>query len=198
MAETEISEKRGSAAPPRPRGGQGKPQQARMHEAKEGKKVREKPRPYAPGKDQGRGRARENNPPPRYNFMVGLADLIALPAVATRLRVPEKTDKVLGRKNNEWCEFHQAFGHTLHSCLALGNQLAELVKSGFLADYLREPQGDRASEFQAGEQQHEVPVHRKVQTIAGGFSGGGMHRVTEKEVRSIGHGGRLGKRKPLP
>ena len=75
-----------------------KPQQARVHEAKEGKKVREKPRPYAPGKDQSRGRARENNAPPRYNFMVGLADLIALPAVAARLRVPEKTDKVLGRK----------------------------------------------------------------------------------------------------
>ncbi|XP_068504519.1 uncharacterized protein [Phaseolus vulgaris] len=105
--------------------------------------------------------------------MVGLADLIALPAVAARLRVPEKTDKVLGRKKNEWCEFHQAFGHTLHSCLALGHQLAELVKSGFLADYLREPQGDRASGSQTGEQQHEVPVHGEVQTIAGGFSGGG-------------------------
>ncbi|XP_068498165.1 uncharacterized protein [Phaseolus vulgaris] len=174
MAETEVSEKRGSAAPPRPRGGQGKPQQpARVHEAKEGKKVQGKHRPYAPAKDQGRGRAKENNAPPRYNFLVGLADLIALPAVAARLRVPEKTDKVLGRKKNEWCEFHQAFGHTLHSCLALGHQLAELVKSGFLANYLREPQGDRASGSQAGEQQHEVPVHGEVHTITGGFSGGG-------------------------
>ncbi|XP_068486605.1 uncharacterized protein [Phaseolus vulgaris] len=146
VAETEVSEKRGSAAPPKPRGGQGKQQQqARVREAKEGKKVQGKPRPYAPRKDQGRGRARENNAPPRYDFMVELADLIALPAIAARLRVPEKTDKVLGRKKNEWCEFHQAFGHTLHSCLALGHQLAELVKSGFLADYLWEAQGDRAS-----------------------------------------------------
>ncbi|XP_068498338.1 uncharacterized protein [Phaseolus vulgaris] len=152
----------------------GKPQQqARVHEAKEGKKVQGKPRPYPPGKDQGRGRTRENNAPPRYNFMVGLVDLIVLPAVAARLRVTEKADKVLGRKKNEWCEFHQAFGHTLHSCLALGHQLAELVKSGFLADYMREPQGDRGSGSQAGEQQHEVPVHGEVQTIAGGFSGGG-------------------------
>ena len=151
VAETEVSEKRGSAAPLKPRGGQGKQQQhTRVHEAKEGKKVQGKPRPYAPRKDQGRGRARENNAPPRYDFMVGLADLIALPAIAARLRVPEKTDKVLGRKKNEWCEFHQAFGHTLHSCLALGHQLAELVKSGFLADYLREAPGDRASS-QVGE-----------------------------------------------
>jgi len=151
VAETEVSEKRGSAAPPKPRGGQGKQQQhTRVHEAKEGKKVQGKPRPFAPRKDQGRGCARENNAPPRYHFMVGLADLIALPAIAARLRVPEKTNKVLGRKKNEWCEFHQAFGHTLHSCLALGHQLAELVKSGFLADYLREAPGDRASS-QAGE-----------------------------------------------
>ena len=77
-----------------------------MHEAKEGKKAQEKPRPYAPRKEQGKGRVRENNAPPRYNFTMELADLIAL---------------------------------------TLGHQLAELVKSGFLADYLREPQGDRAS-----------------------------------------------------
>ena len=81
-----------------------------MDEAKEGKKVQGKPRPYAPSKDQGRGRARENNAPPRYNFMVGLADLIALPAVAARLRVPEKTDKVLGRKMMEESQAHLAMG----------------------------------------------------------------------------------------
>ena len=49
VAETEVSEKRGSAAPLKPRGGQGKQQQhTRVHEAKEGKKVQGKPRPYAP------------------------------------------------------------------------------------------------------------------------------------------------------
>ena len=94
VAETEVSEKRGSAAPLKPRGGQGKQQQhTRVHEAKEGKKVQGKSRPYAPRKDQGRGRARENNAPPRYDFMVGLADLITLPAIAARLRVPEKTTR---------------------------------------------------------------------------------------------------------
>ncbi|XP_068475019.1 uncharacterized protein [Phaseolus vulgaris] len=91
VAETEVSEKRGSAAPLKPRGGQGKQQQhMRVHEAKEGKKAQGKPRPYAPRKDQGRGRAWENNAPPRYDFMVGLADLIALPAVAVRLRVQKR------------------------------------------------------------------------------------------------------------
>ena len=94
--------------------------------------------------------------------MVELAELIAIPAVAARLRVPEKTDKVLGGRKDEWCEFHQAYGHTLRSCLTLGHQLAELVKTGFLTDYLREAQGDRASGSQEVDQQHELPVFGEV------------------------------------
>ena len=110
VTETEVSEKRGSAVPTKSRGGLGRSQQPmRVHEAKEGKKAQGKHRPYELGKDQGRGRARESNVPPRFDFVVESAELIAIPAIATRLRAPEKTDKVLGRKKNVWCEFHQAY-----------------------------------------------------------------------------------------
>jgi len=127
VAETEVSEKRGSAIPVKSRGGPSRSQQPmRVHEAKEGKKAQGKPRPYGPGKDQGRGRARESHAPPRFDFVVEVVELIGIPAIAALLRAPEKTDKVLGRKKNVWCEFH-----SLHSCLALGHQLAELVKNGF-------------------------------------------------------------------
>ncbi|XP_068474866.1 uncharacterized protein [Phaseolus vulgaris] len=146
VAETEVSVKRGSATPTKSRGGSSRSQQPmRVHEAKEGKKAQGKHHPYDPRKDQGRGCARESNAPPRFDFVVELAELIAIPAIAARLRAPEKTDKVQGRKKNVWCEFHQAYGHSLHSCFALEHQLAELVKSGFLSDYLREAQGDQAS-----------------------------------------------------
>jgi len=68
---------------------------------------------------------------------MGLADLIAVPDIAARLKAPEKVgDKVLGPKPDAWCEFHQGFGHTVDSCLTLGYQLDDLVKSGFLNDYL--------------------------------------------------------------
>jgi len=111
-----------------------------------------------------------------YEFVMGLADLIAIPNIAARLKVPEKTtDKVLGPKPNAWCEFHKSFGHSLNSCLALGYQLAELVKCGFLKDYLLEKQAGQSSGSQpaSGEgQQHEVPIHGEIHTIAGGFSGG--------------------------
>ena len=77
---------------------------------------------------------------------MGLADLIAIPNIAARLKVPEKTtEKVLGPKPDAWCEFHKSFGHCINSCLALGHQLAELVKCGFLKDYLLEKQAGQAS-----------------------------------------------------
>ena len=75
--------------------------------------------------------------PPRHNFVVELKDLIVVPNIVERLKIPAKTDKKLGHKN-AWCEFHQAFGHPIRNYLVLGHQLDELVKNGFLKDYLVE------------------------------------------------------------
>jgi len=121
---------------------------------------------------------------------MGLADLIAIPNIAVKLKAPEKVgDKVLGPKPDAWCEFHQSFGHTVDSCLALGYQLDDLVKSYFLNDYLldRRTGGASSSQPAGGEaQQHEMPTHGEINTIAGGFSGGGCtasHR--KKYARSV-------------
>ena len=99
--------------------------------------------------------------------------MIAIPNIADRLKAPEKVgDKVLRPKPNAWCEFHPSFGHTVDSCLALGYQLDDLVKSGFLNDYLLDKRtgGASSSRLASGEaQQHEMPTHGEIQTIAGGF-----------------------------
>jgi len=87
--------------------------------------------------------------------------------------VPPKTDKKLGTHKNAWCEFHQAYDHPIHNCLALGHQLDELVKNGLLRDYLQEKQGTEDATATRGDPGHEVPVHGEVHTIAGGFLGGG-------------------------
>ena len=78
------------------------------------------------------------DPAPKHNFRVDLKELIAIPNIATRLKVPPKTEKRLGSNKNAWCEFHQAYGHPIHNCLSLEYQLDELVKNGFLKDYLLE------------------------------------------------------------
>ena len=103
-------------------------------------------------RDRGRGQGRqqparrEYNRPPKHKFVMGLADLVAIPNISARLKAPEKVgDKVLGPKPDAWCEFHQGFGHTLDSCLALGYQLDDLVKSGFLNDYLLDRRSGGAS-----------------------------------------------------
>jgi len=57
--------------------------------------------------------------------------------------------------------------------LSLILQLDELVKNGFLKDYLQEPQGVQMLAAPGGDQGHEMPVHGEIHTISGGFSGGG-------------------------
>jgi len=111
--------------------------------------------------------------PPRHNFQIELKELIVIPNITKRLKTPPKTDKRLGPNKNAWCEFHQAYGHTIRNCLSLGYQLDELVKNGFLKDYIQEPQGAQVSAASGGDQGHEVPIHGEINTISGGFSGGG-------------------------
>jgi len=168
-AEEEVSEKHTCVVPMRPRA-KGWPQTLRMHEAMTEMKAPAKQQPYQ--KPNARGRRRDNVPP-RHDFIVELKYLIAIPNIAERLKVPPKTDKRLGPNKNAWCEFHQAYGHPIRNCLALGHQLDELVKNGLLRDYLQEKQGTEDAAATGGGPGHEVLVHGEVHTTAGGFLGGG-------------------------
>jgi len=170
-AEGEVNEKHTCVVPTRPRA-PGRAQPLRVHEAMTEKRAPAKKQPYEPRKPQTRGRARENVPP-KHNFVVELKDLIAVPNIAERLKIPAKTDKKLGPNKNVWCEFHQAFDHPIHNCLALGLQLDELVKNGFLKDYLVESEGAQNLTAPGEDQGHEILVRGTIHTISRGFSGGG-------------------------
>ena len=146
IAEEEVTKKHGSIDPIRPQG-IGRPRPLRVHEATTEKKAPGKHPPYEARKPQTRARAKENAST-RHNFQMGLKELIAIPKVADRLKSPPKTDKRLGPNKDTWCEFHQAFGHNLRNCLTLGFQLDELVRNGFLKEYLQEPQGAPTSAAQ--------------------------------------------------
>jgi len=104
-AKSEVSEKRGNVAPAKPRA-QTRVQPQRVMEAAARKRDKRMRHPYDPKKNKGKGpgRPRETNRPPRYEFVMGLADLIAIPNIAARLKVPEKTTKkVLGPIPDAWC-----------------------------------------------------------------------------------------------
>jgi len=63
----------------------------------------------------------------------------------------------------------------------LAHQLDELVKSGFLKDYLQEETDDQTLAVAGADQGHEMPIHREVNTISGGFSGGGCTASQRKK-----------------
>jgi len=100
---------------------------------------------------------------------VELKELITIPNIAARPKIPAKTDRKMGPNKNALCEFHQASDYYIRNCLALAYQLDELVKSGFLKDYLQEPQDDQALVTTGVDQGHEVPIHGEVNTISEGF-----------------------------
>ena len=119
--------------------------------------------------------------PTRHKFIIDLEKLIVLPNVDDKLKSPPKSGKKLGPSKDTWCKFHQAFGHNLRNCLALGHQLDELVRDGFLKEYLEENQEAPTSLTPTRDQRHEVPVHGEVNTISGGFSGEGCTAFQRKK-----------------
>jgi len=156
----------------------------RVYEVATSKKSQGRKQPYEPRKPQSRGRARENKPV-RHNFVVELKDVIVVLNIAERLKMPTKTDKVLGPHKQAWCLFHQAFGHPIHSCLGLGHQLDELVKSGFLNDYLAESQGTVTPATSGEDQGHEMPIHREIHTILGGGCTASQRKRYARSVMTV-------------
>jgi len=57
--------------------------------------------------------------------------------MADKLRFPPKSNRNLGSRKEIWCEFHKGFGHEVEHYIALGYQLADLIKDGFLKEYLK-------------------------------------------------------------
>jgi len=56
-----------------------------------------------------------------------------------------------------------------------------LVRNGFLKEYLQENQGAQTSAVPVGDQGHEIPIHGEINTISGGFSGGGCTASQRKK-----------------
>ena len=95
----------------------------------------------------------------------------------------------LGPRKEAWCEFHKGYDHDVEHCIALGYQLAGLIKDGFFKEYLGGSQEGSKEETTSVDQGHEVPVHDKLNTISKGFSGRGCsaseHKKYTREVMII-------------
>jgi len=139
-AKEEVTEKRGSIGPARPRG-TSHPQPMRVHEATTEKKAPGKQSPYETRKPLTRERTKEGAPT-RHNFRMDLKELIVIPNVADRLKLPPKTDRRLGPNKDTWAQQR----HLVRIPPSLWSQPAQLPgvgipvrqtgKNGFLKEYL--------------------------------------------------------------
>jgi len=85
-------------------------------------------------------------------------ELLVMPGMADQLRFPPKSYRNLGPRKEIWCDFHKAYDHDVEHCIALGYQLAGLVKDGFLKEYLEGNQDPLKDDLQSADQRHKVPV----------------------------------------
>jgi len=100
----------------------------RVNETSAGKKAKARKYPYRKGKSKERDKEEEICP----KFRISYKELIAIPAVAEKLKFPQKANRNLGGRKDIWCEFHKEFGYGAKRCMALGYQLAKLLKEGLL------------------------------------------------------------------
>jgi len=104
--------------------------------------------PYVPKKDEPKTKVREETTI-RPRFQGPCKELIGMAGVADRLKFSQKTDRFLGSGRDTWCDFHKAYGHDIERSISLSYQLANLVKEGFLKEYLEvsqeEPKGKTTS-----------------------------------------------------
>lgn len=123
--------------------------------------------------------------------------------LATRPQEPEH-HITLGPNINEWCRYHRCKGHDTERCYKLRDLIKELIRSGHLKKFIEKAaqrNEERSDTTKAprspdteGDKGNEA-VRIAVNTIAGGFAGGGESssarkrylRRTSREAQLINH-----------
>ncbi|GFZ21446.1 hypothetical protein Acr_29g0006080 [Actinidia rufa] len=95
----------------------------------------------------------------------------------TRYKRPD-----LDPKRNKYCEFHQDHGHNTEDCFQLKEQIAELIKKGYLRKYVANRPLPNSPERRYDDNR---PTAGDIQTIHGGFGSGDYSTSSRKRhVRS--------------
>ncbi|XP_045810471.1 uncharacterized protein LOC123904913 [Trifolium pratense] len=95
----------------------------------------------------------------------------------------------MGLDDNAWCSYHRYRGHSTENCFRLRDLIEELIKSGHLRKFIEDaaqgrvvvPKIPRQEPWNTPGPGKEPPKGRiSVNTIAGGFSGGGESSSARK------------------
>ncbi|XP_020232009.1 uncharacterized protein LOC109812451 [Cajanus cajan] len=139
-------------------------------------------------------------------------------AVPRRAMTPPRADKTKA------CQFHRNRGHTTEECSALRDRIEDLVKAGHLQNFVRSTDNKRgeyrpAKEYQRSHRDRVPPRNRSrersrsrdrndprdhnhprrvINTIAGGFAGGGSSSSARKRhLRAIKSINAIGRASPI-
>ncbi|XP_045791812.1 uncharacterized protein LOC123886548 [Trifolium pratense] len=96
---------------------------------------------------------------------------------------------LMGPDSDAWCAYHHCRGHSTEKCFRLRDLIEEFIKSGHLRKFIEDaaqgrvvvPKVPRPEPRDSSEGREEPPKARvSINTIAGGFSGGGESNSTRK------------------
>ncbi|GFZ10155.1 hypothetical protein Acr_21g0007540 [Actinidia rufa] len=82
------------------------------------------------------------------------------------------------RNRNKYCEFHRDHGHNTENCFQLREQIADLIKEGYLRKYITDRPPPNSPERRYGDNR---PTAGNIQTIHGGFGSGGCSTSSRKK-----------------
>ncbi|XP_057464641.1 uncharacterized protein LOC130754441 [Actinidia eriantha] len=81
------------------------------------------------------------------------------------------------RNRNKYCQFHRDHGHNTEDCFQLKEQIADLIKRGYLGKYVAARPPPNSPEKRYGDNR---PTAGDIQTIHGGFGSGGCSTSSRK------------------
>ncbi|XP_021854569.2 uncharacterized protein [Spinacia oleracea] len=112
----------------------------------------------------------------------------------------------LRRNKNKWCEFHDDFGHYTEECNALKDNIEDLVRRGYLKQYLldRREEKEKATNGKPQEQPQKriyEATGQKKKDILVVFGGQRSNHASKKHLRELSHQvnfSTVGEKEPRP
>ncbi|KAK2427354.1 hypothetical protein QL285_025937 [Trifolium repens] len=136
---------------------------------------------------------------PLNRARVHILDEILQAGLAKRPPPPDR-HYTIGRNENEYCHYHRCRGHDTEKCFRLKDLIEELIRSGHLKKFIeraaqenkarqRSPRSPRNPPTEDAREKDQPRI--AVNTIAGGFAGGGnsnnaRKRYVRKSERELG------------
>ncbi|GFZ00544.1 hypothetical protein Acr_14g0001790 [Actinidia rufa] len=146
---------------------------------------REEMRYKKPNRDSKRSNNRRPRTPPRRpefnlpSLNTPVAQVLSEIKHEKFIKWPGKIKTDPQRRNrNKYCEFHRDHGHNTEDCFQLREQIADLIKRGYLRKYITDRPPPSSPERKYGDNR---PTAGNIQTIHGGFGSGGCSTSSRKK-----------------